>query len=105
MPLVRLVVCACFGLTGPVFAAPFSAEPVCDERAKLVAALQEQFGEQHLAVGLEEEGTHMLEIWVSPDNGTWSILMTEPDGTSCLAAAGSDWAVTPSPKQVEGVRH
>jgi hypothetical protein len=82
-------------------AVSFPADPVCDDRAKLVGTLQETYGEQHRAVGLEEDTEQLLEIWVSPDTGTWTILMTQPNGISCLAAAGSDWMHT---GEVEGVR-
>ena len=38
----------------------------------------------------------MVETFANPDTGTWTITITTPDGTTCLAAAGDRYqAVKP----------
>jgi len=45
-----------------------------------------RYGERRQAMGLGG-GNTVLELYAS-DAGTWSILITSPDGISCLVAAG-----------------
>ena len=33
----------------------------------------------------------LVEVYASEETGTWTILMTRPDGTTCLLAAGQRW--------------
>jgi hypothetical protein len=35
--------------------------------------------------------TRIIELYVS-QKGTWTVLVSRPDGMSCLVAAGTDWA-------------
>lgn len=64
----------------------------CADRARLVGALASQHAEKQTALGLDHEG-RVVEIFTSP-YGTWSILVTSPDGTSCLVSAGESWRRT-----------
>lgn len=59
----------------------------CGERAKIVEQLAEKYGETPQSVGL---GTNngVVETFASDTTGTWTILMTMPNGTACLMAAG-----------------
>ena len=50
-------------------------------------------------LGLSNTGV-MVEIFAS-NKGTFTILLTQPDGTSCFVAAGDYWEN--SPKQVVGL--
>jgi hypothetical protein len=38
----------------------------------------------------------VLEIFVS-DSGTWTVVVTDPKGVSCVLAAGQSWEEIPSP--------
>ena len=33
----------------------------------------------------------MLELYASPETGTWTILVPLPNGLSCLVASGEAW--------------
>lgn len=62
----------------------------CGERASVVAQLQEQFGETQRSIGFQE-GRGVVEVYANDDSGSWTILLTTPEGMSCLMAAGEAW--------------
>ena len=64
--------------------------PACAERTKVIQKLEERFGETLRSLGLHQ-GDGVVEIYSSETTGTWTILMTRPDGISCLLAAGQLW--------------
>ncbi len=68
-----------------------SAAPMaCAPRADLVARLADTYREAPIAVGLGADGK-LVEVLSAADGATWSILVTAPNGRSCLAAAGEAW--------------
>lgn len=75
-------------------AAPVSAQGICSPRGALVDQLIAKYGESPQGSGLNGT-TRMLEIWASSDTGTWTILLTDTNGTSCIVAAGKDWLTAP----------
>ncbi len=62
---------------------------VCAPRDDLVSQLGTQFNESQKAVGLLDEQS-VMEVFTS-DRGTWTILATDINGTSCIVAAGEGW--------------
>ena len=50
----------------------------------------EKFGETLRSLGLHRDDG-VVEVYSSEETGTWTILMTRPDGMSCLLAAGQRW--------------
>ncbi len=63
-----------------------------------VAWLDERYGEQVTGRGLADEGRVMFEIFTGP-KGTWTLLVSTPEGPSCIIADGFDWQqLTPRPK-------
>lgn len=79
-------------LTG--FASTAVAQTACGERDKIVGQLQAKYKETHRASGLESD-TKMVEIWTSEASGTWTILITQANGQTCVAAAGKNWLDMP----------
>lgn len=73
---------------------------MCGNRADVVAALAQRYSEAPVSIGLSNTG-HVLEVLASP-NGSWSVLLTGPNGRSCLVAAGDSWQ--PLPVQTSGNR-
>lgn len=69
-------------------AAPATAEGFCAPRDMLVGRLAERYSERQQSIGLAGNDI-MLEVFASEDSGTWTILMTRADGTSCLVASGT----------------
>jgi hypothetical protein len=41
-------------------------------------------------IGLTDAG-NLLEVLSADDGSTWSIIVTTPDGMSCLVATGEAW--------------
>ncbi len=74
-------------------AAPARAEQVCGERAKLMLHLEQKFSEQPIAMGLTAKGA-VLEVLTSP-SGSWTFLVTEPSGRTCMVASGESWETLP----------
>ncbi len=46
------------------------------------------------ATGLRD-GTIPLTVYVGKDSGTWSIVLTRPDGLVCIIVAGFNWQRIP----------
>lgn len=69
---------------------PANGQMVCDERDKVMETLMRTSGESPAAIGLGERG-QLLEIVSTLDGATWSAVVHNPDGTSCLVATGTDW--------------
>lgn len=60
----------------------------CLTRSDLVAVLVAEYGEQLVEVHATVGG--LLEFHVSPDDGTWTAVVTDGLGTSCVVASGDD---------------
>lgn len=78
----------------PVAQAGVPAQSVCAERNVLLSSLQREYSENPTAIGLASNGS-VIELLTTPDGQTWTILMTRPDGTSCVIAAGEAWEALP----------
>ena len=39
----------------------------------------------------------VIELYTS-EKGSWTLLLTQPTGVSCLIAAGDNWETMPEPK-------
>ncbi len=70
-----------------------SAQSVCSERTKFVDQLSVNYAENTVGLGIVNNGS-VLEILVSK-NGTWTILVTKPNGISCVVATGEAWEKIP----------
>jgi hypothetical protein len=62
----------------------------CAPRDRLVAHLADRFGEARQSIGLAS-GSRVVEMFASPDTGTWTLVMTTPDGRACIIGAGQAW--------------
>jgi hypothetical protein len=62
----------------------------CGERADMLAQLGNKYKEAPSAVGLANNGG-LIEVLTSADGATWTIIVSMPNGTSCLLAAGVKW--------------
>lgn len=65
----------------------------CANRADMVELLARRFGEAPRAVGLANPSA-VIEVFTSRA-GTWTILLSKPDGASCIVSAGSNWEENP----------
>ena len=56
----------------------------------MVRHLAKKFSETPVAIGLSGSGG-VIEVLSSEESGSWTIIITMPDGNSCLIAAGENW--------------
>ena len=71
-----------------------SAQQVCGPREAAKDQLEKQFKEQVVGRGLASSGKAMFELFVS-ENGTWTVVVSEPRGRSCILASGESWEHLP----------
>ena len=78
---------------GAIAAAPSSyadaPQPGCSDRERMVNHLSATYGEKLRGAGLQS-ATGLMELYVS-EEGSWTLLLTRPDGTSCPVAVGEQW--------------
>ncbi|MGE0117247.1 MAG: hypothetical protein AB7S71_22900 [Dongiaceae bacterium] len=74
----------------PTLALAAAAPPYCAARNDVLTKLANDFREQPASVALTSDG-QLLEVLKSDTKLTWSILITSPNGVSCLVAAGESW--------------
>ncbi len=81
-------------------AVPADAQLPCDNRSELVTHLDLKYHEVLTGTGVTSDG-RLLEVFASKE-GSWTALVTRPDGHSCIIAHGEDWDWLPvsSPGQI-----
>jgi hypothetical protein len=87
------------GLAPPVLAqAPTqtTVTPACHSHTELTEMLDQKYAEQPSALGVQSNG-HLVEVFVSNDGTSWTIVVTRPDGWSCIVAVGEHWESLPNP--------
>jgi hypothetical protein len=67
-----------------------TAQSVCATHQTVTDKLKQTFDERPVNEGLSSNGG-MLEIFVSPNGETWTIVLSRADGVSCLMATGEHW--------------
>ncbi len=69
---------------------PAAAQNSCGPRDAVIELLGDRFDEKTVAVGLASSGG-VIEVLASNDGQTWTIMLTTPDGNSCVVASGEAW--------------
>ncbi len=87
-----LAALALVALLWPLPAAAANAAPqsVCYEREDVIAHLARKYRERVAGVGLANGGG-LVELLTSDGGQTWTIIVSLPNGQSCLMAAGENW--------------
>jgi hypothetical protein len=80
----------------PAAADPLTAQPACQSRDDISQLLTQRFDEVPTALGLQSNG-HLIQVFVSKDGQTWTIVTTRPDGISCIVALGQHWQAVDAP--------
>ena len=62
----------------------------CAEHKTITDKLSSKYNEQRSGMGLVGS-SGMVELFTA-QNGTWTIIVTQVDGTSCIVAAGNSWS-------------
>ena len=66
------------------------AQSSCGPRDAMLELLHTNYNETAVAIGLASSGG-VIEVLASADGRTWTIVLTTPDGTSCVVATGEAW--------------
>lgn len=74
-----------------LFAFPAWAQMQCAPYEQVATTLTEKFGERRFWTGPDTDGL-TLELWATPDGGTWTIIRLMDDETACRVSDGMTWA-------------
>lgn len=85
---------ACAALLLASAAVPAAAQQICANRDVLVDSLSKDYSESLRGLGMDSEG-NVIELLTARDGTTWTLLITMPDGTSCVMATGQAWESMP----------
>ncbi len=85
-------------LTVPAFA---DEAALCADRAAVAQRLAKDFSENPVAIGITSSG-NVIEVFSARTGDTWTIVMTLPNGKSCLMAIGEGWEQV-APKAAPGL--
>ncbi len=66
------------------------AQTQCNERENVLELLAKKYQETPIAAGVTNTGG-LVEVLTDTKGGTWTIIVTTPQGMSCLVAAGEGW--------------
>lgn len=82
-------------------ASPAAAQqPACTERSSVLNHLSSRYSETPVAMGVANNGG-MIEILSSKSGKSWTIILTMPNGMTCMIAAGENWEALPQSHFVE----
>ncbi len=92
--MLRTAIATAALTTGLLFSTALQAQQapmgaVCGERGKFLTHLGKNHKESPSAMGVTASG-RVIEVLTS-DDGTWTIIMTHPNGITCMVAAGQAW--------------
>ncbi|CUH85440.1 hypothetical protein [Thalassovita mediterranea] len=68
-----------------------SSAPKCLQRSILVERLESRYNEQLSGGGLQS-AQQLLEVWTSPQTGSFTVFITRADGLACIMATGQNWS-------------
>ena len=78
-----------------VFSLPAFAQSVCGQRDEIVSRLKSGYQEYNSARGISTNGG-LVELYTS-EKGTWTLMLSQPNGVSCLIGTGENWqTLTPA---------
>lgn len=93
-------------LFGMAATAPPAHAANCGLRTEVVDRLQTKYSETLTAGGLQ--GTKnvqtMVEVWASEKTGTFTVILTNAQGVSCVVATGTDFFKREAPVVADGIK-
>lgn len=98
--MLRLFAVAAFGLMVILGNPAAAQQPACTKRADVISHLGKKYKEVPSSIGLANNGG-VIEVLSSKKGSTWTIIITMPNGTSCMIAAGENWQSVPQVAQVD----
>lgn len=75
----------------------------CQARSKVLAKLAKNFSEAPVAIGMASNGGVLEVLAGRPDaNASFTIILTMPNGLSCLLASGKHFEMLPTATAAKG---
>ena len=81
--------------TGVLPAMAQQQQPSCAKRADVLKHLSAKYTEAPVALGIANNGG-VVEVLSSQSGASWTIIITMPNGPTCMVAAGENWQKLPS---------
>src|SRR5919106_1689369 len=66
--------------------------------AEITKQLEQRYAEAPVSLGLSSAG-RLVQVFSTEDGATWTLVLTRPDGLSCIVATGKYWQ-TATPKKL-----
>lgn len=101
MRLIATAVLAAALLTGCMTGAAYGQNPACTARKDVVEHLRQKYKEVPAVMGIANGG-QLVEFLASPE-GSWTLIVTYPNGTSCMVGAGKHYEILPVPVKGEAM--
>lgn len=67
----------------------FTQTTNCGDRDQIVETLSRKYDEQQVFLGVTT-GTSLVEVFAS-ESGTWTALVSHPNGISCMVSSGTEY--------------
>ena len=77
-------------VSSPVGIADEPSKSSCESRETVLKFLSSTYAEAPVAMGVSKDGG-LVEILTSGPGSTFTIIVTMPDGLTCMVAAGDSW--------------
>ncbi len=74
----------------PPTGASADAKKLCSQHGKVIGKFAEVYQENRVAGGLTQDG-RLVEVLSTDDGRTWTIVVSKPDGETCVIMAGEGW--------------
>lgn len=87
---MKHVITALVLMTTPVY-----AQEQCGNTEKMHQVLANKYGETMQIVGGMSATGSIVEFWGNDDTGTWTVTITDTNGTTCFVAVGDAWFAVP----------
>ena len=96
-----LVLFSLLTITALAVPAQAQGQMACGKRLDIVKMLSDKYHEMPRALGIAGQ-TNLLEVYTSKA-GSWTLLLTQPRGSTCIVGAGQSWEDIPEQKQLTGL--
>ncbi|MFN7224431.1 MAG: hypothetical protein ACK4MS_10470 [Paracoccaceae bacterium] len=93
----RVLLALAFAILAPAA----TAAPQCGPHAVVVRHLGDKWAESRHGIGIAADGS-VVEIYASAP-GSWTLIVTNPHGLTCLIASGQGWDAVSDPFPAPGV--
>jgi hypothetical protein len=89
-PGTFLLLAALLLMAGTTVLAEAQERMNCNTREYMADTLTTEYAEQPAGLGVTNHGT-VVELWHGDGGSSWTLLLTMPNGNSCIVGAGNDW--------------